>query len=215
MPPFIDASQKFVDENLQAVRVLPTVLGLSGCFLLAKHFYLFSHFQKVSHIPVEVFSRGLKFRGLVKAVTSGGEIEIVHLPSINIFRRNMQTGTLPILLPLKHSEESLKWITENIKQNSRIYFTPLGLSCDKERLIALLFLSRGFYQRDVTYTLLRRGLSSLSIKMRVNLMEKRLRSYQAVQSSAIRSYKGIWKKSTDSTGVFSYIKWLFMKMWSR
>ncbi|CAH8453072.1 unnamed protein product [Dicrocoelium dendriticum] len=123
-------------------------------------------------------------------------------------------GTLPIILPLKHTEESFKWIQEHVKQNSQVRFTPLGLSSDKERLIALLFLGRGLYYRDITDTLLRRGLSSLSVKMSANLVDKQLKNYQTAQSSAIQKYRGIWKKSTNPS-VLSYIKWLFMKIFSR
>ncbi|CAL8071851.1 unnamed protein product [Calicophoron daubneyi] len=142
MPSLVDRFQRFVDNHLQVVRIIPPLLGFSGLFLISKHYYLFTRFRTVSSVPVEVFTRRLRLRGIVRSVEADGEVQVEHIPRLAFFNNSTGASRMPLLLPLTHSEKSVAWMRANLPVNSRVRFVLLGKSDDSTRLIGLVFYRR-------------------------------------------------------------------------
>ncbi|KAF5395385.1 hypothetical protein PHET_12304 [Paragonimus heterotremus] len=207
----VDRIQKWMDEHLRVVRTIPTLLGLCGVYLLSRHYYLFSRFQSVSAIPTKLYSRHLKLHGSVASVQSDGVIHIVHRPFFSIPWTPISSGssTLPVVLPVTHSNQSINWLQKYLRPGASIQFILLGLDPNCSALVALVFRSQSILFSDVVRALLLDGLCSLAHPTADLIPSARLNSYRTAQTKSIRKRKGIWKKETSEAGILARVKRLF------
>ncbi|KAA0201113.1 hypothetical protein FBUS_05754 [Fasciolopsis buskii] len=87
----------------------------------------------------------------------------------------------------------------NVKPDSVVLFSPLGVTTDSYHLVAYVHVRRAFLvRRDLSAYLLRLGLSSVSEDGRKLLPPKKLETYLNLESKARKKGKGMWisKKSS-------------------
>ncbi|KAF6770100.1 hypothetical protein AHF37_11425 [Paragonimus kellicotti] len=194
------------------------IYGLCGRYLLCLDsvVYIFSPdiiilFQSVSAIPATLYLRHLKLHGSVVSVQSDGVIHIVHRPFFNIpwTPTNSCSSTLPVVLPVTHSNQSINWLQKYLRPGTSIRFILLGMNPNCSTLVALVFRSQSILFSDVVRALLRDGLCSLAHPSAELIPTARLNGYRTAQTKSIRKRKGIWKKETSDTGILARITRLF------
>ncbi|KAF7245296.1 hypothetical protein EG68_09934 [Paragonimus skrjabini miyazakii] len=217
----------FSDEHCLLLKCLPLIGYKSGwmniyescgryLLCLDSVVYIFSPdiiilFRSVSSIPAKLYSRHLKLHGTVVSVQPDGVIHIVHRPFFNIpwTPTSRGSGTLPVVLPVTHSNQSINWLQKYLRPGASIQFILLGLDPNCSTLVALVFRSQSILFSDVVRALLRDGLCSLAHPSADLLPSARLDGYRTAQMKSVRKQKGIWKKETSEAGILARIKRLF------
>ncbi|CAH8827618.1 unnamed protein product [Trichobilharzia szidati] len=136
----MDRLQKYIDDNLRVIKLLPTAFFVCGVCLLSRHFYLFTKFNSIHSIPSGVYSRQIRLKGLIYHVNhTGGELEIFHLPKIRTPFHSSLGDTIKLCIPVEHSELSRQWIKDNIHVGDRITFIPVMPIDAEAKLLAIVF----------------------------------------------------------------------------
>ncbi|CAH8472636.1 unnamed protein product [Heterobilharzia americana] len=189
----MDRFQKYVDDHLKVIRLLPTTFFAFGVYLLAKHFYIFTKFNSIHAIPSDVYSRQIRLKGLINSVDHTGELEIFHVPKIRIPINTSPGNSLRVCIPVQHSERSRQWMKQNFQPGDVTVFIPVKLLQD-DRLLAIVFKKWYFFRKDISYHLLVNGM--VDAEKLDDLPEDFRTKYIGAISKAKKKKKGIWRENS-------------------
>nr|CAH8825142.1 unnamed protein product [Trichobilharzia regenti]CAH8825145.1 unnamed protein product [Trichobilharzia regenti] len=191
----MDKLQKYIDDNLRVIKLLPTVFFVTGVCLLSRHFYLFTKFNSIHSIPSGVYNRQIRLKGLIYHVNDTSELEIFHLPKIRTPFRSSLGDTIKLCIPVEHSELSRQWIKDNIHVGDRITFIPVMPIDAEAKLLAIVFKKWYFFRKDISYYLLANGMVNLEDSS--NLPDNYRNKYVGAVVKAMNKKKGIWREESE------------------
>ncbi|CAH8443600.1 unnamed protein product [Schistosoma bovis] len=184
--------QRFLDENVEAIRLLPTTFFVIGVYLLGRHFYIFTKFNSIHSIPSVVYSRQIHLKGLVKSISPTGELEILHVPKVKLPFRVPYGNAMKICIPVQHSGQSIQWLKQNIHPGERVVFIPVKPIFENAELLAIIYKRCYFLKKDISYHLLVNGITNH--KSFSDLPDNFRNKYSSAISKAIRMKRGIWQE---------------------
>ncbi|KAK4473662.1 hypothetical protein MN116_003012 [Schistosoma mekongi] len=202
----MDKLQKFLDDNLKAMRLMPAAFLTIGAYLLAKHFYVFATFNSVYSIPPDVYSRQIRLKGLVRAINHTGDLEIFHVPKVRI-PLQVPHNVMKLSIPIQHSELSMKWLKQNVHSGERIDFIPIKPFAEDAKLLAIVYKKWYFFRKDISYQMLVTGIANHDNVD--DLPDNFHKKYSLAISEAVRKKRGIWHGDSK---VWKYCKLFFKRI---
>ncbi|XP_018649120.1 hypothetical protein Smp_196260 [Schistosoma mansoni] len=197
--------QQLMDENVEAIRLMPTTFLVIGVYLLGRHFYIFTKFNSIYSIPSGVYSRQIHLKGLVKSINSTGELEVFHVPKVKLPFQVSYGNAIKICIPVQHSGQSIQWLQQNIHPGERVVFIPVKPIFEDSELLAIIYKRCCVFKKDISYHLLVNGIANH--KSFNDLPYNFRNKYSSAIAKAIRMKRGIWQED--------YKVWKFCKFFQK
>ncbi|KAM3719599.1 Protein C3orf33 [Dirofilaria immitis] len=195
--------------------------GIWSIILFVRKTRMFSKYEKVSEIPLEVYKKQIELKGIVRAVHSNGYIKVEHIPTFTVPRffikkKSIQPGLLDVRLAgIDVSDAGSEYLAKDIRlRSSQIFFSAIKTVENNRCIDAEIYLRKErFLQTNLNVDLIRRGFArviSLSNPEHVDAL-KTNPSYSRLISKLVMSEKiadrrglGLWTYDTWAEIVFSY-----------
>ncbi|TPP64451.1 hypothetical protein FGIG_03051 [Fasciola gigantica] len=127
--------------------------------------------------------------------------------SVSLTSQPSKAGCLPLTLPVALSKKGVFWMRRNIKPNSPVLFSPVGVTTDNCYLVACVHVRRAFFvRRDLSAHLIRLGLSSVSEIGGELLPPSKFNAYLNLESKARQKGIGMWASSKKESRFWRFLK---------
>ncbi|XP_078672215.1 protein C3orf33-like [Branchiostoma floridae x Branchiostoma belcheri] len=196
----------YLDEHVNAVRNVSTVLAIAGVAFAARSVRMFTKFYTVADIPPHFIQKNLRLQGKVVHVKEQ-HLLVEHIPILHIripFLMKKAKGTLGVhLAGVKFEEGAVDWLKENVHTKA-VFFKMLQVNSSQELDCVVTTRRPGwrgylFSSMCLNEELVRRGLGKvapiegLQVGNTYVKLTKRLLRAELV---AERKRRGVWTEPT-------------------
>ncbi|XP_052082274.1 protein C3orf33-like [Mytilus californianus] len=201
---YLDRTHDFIDTHPKAIRNSFYIVGGAGIVLLLKSIHVGKFFRHGKDIPKRFISKGVHLQGCVKEIDLNGIVYVQHIPILDLrlpWLRTPRTELLPMTLAFVNlTPNSKKWLEQNLL-DTHIWFKVLRWEKDNDQLQAALFHQKFlFWTTCINEKLIKEGICKVSnlsdeeMKMLTEKQEELLHRMGALERTADRKGKGIWKE---------------------
>ena len=200
-----------MDKYNRPIRYIPYGLAAVGVVVICRSAHIFNKFTSVQSIPPHYLSKNIKLRGTIRHVSDEGVLSIEHIPIASFSSKPSEPSDyLPVALAfIEANESTVCWLRNNISR-SNVWFQILNLNDDK--LNCILKTNSVFWRRSINETLIREGISTVSLHQDISLLqtqlhEKTLMRYIKAEHHASKKNVGMWKEPSRWEKIKNFFKY--------